>query len=364
MKYKVCVYAICKNEEKFVQRWAESMSEADYVVVLDTGSEDNTVALLQSLGVYVEQKIISPWRFDIARNESMKLIPEDSDICVCTDLDEAFEAGWRNKLEAAWDDDTCRLGFRYTWNFNEDGSEGYVFNMSKTHKRTDYIWRHPVHEVITYTGTDPEKYVFAEGVQLNHYADNTKPRSSYLPLLELSVKEDPFDDRNVHYLGREYMYYGMWDKAIETLKRHLILPRAKWKDERCASMRYIAKCYEEKNDKAEAKCWLYRAIAEAPYTREPYMDMTRLMYSEEDWDGVLYMAKSALAITEKTENYITDAKNWGASPYDFLSLAYYYTERYSLALEAVKAAADLAPEDERIQKNLEIISHEVNLHNN
>ena len=45
---KVYVYAICKNESKFALRWMESMSEADCVYVLDTGSEDNTVELLAS----------------------------------------------------------------------------------------------------------------------------------------------------------------------------------------------------------------------------------------------------------------------------------------------------------------------------
>ena len=30
--YKVCVYAICKNEEKFADRWMDSMGEADLVV--------------------------------------------------------------------------------------------------------------------------------------------------------------------------------------------------------------------------------------------------------------------------------------------------------------------------------------------
>jgi len=37
MKYKVYVYAICKNEEKFIDRWMDSVSEADKVYVLDTG---------------------------------------------------------------------------------------------------------------------------------------------------------------------------------------------------------------------------------------------------------------------------------------------------------------------------------------
>ena len=37
-QYKICVYAISKNEEKFVDRWMDSVSEADLVIVVDTGS--------------------------------------------------------------------------------------------------------------------------------------------------------------------------------------------------------------------------------------------------------------------------------------------------------------------------------------
>lgn len=40
---KICVYAIAKNEEQFVDRWMDSMREADWVCVLDTGSTDRTV---------------------------------------------------------------------------------------------------------------------------------------------------------------------------------------------------------------------------------------------------------------------------------------------------------------------------------
>mgnify|MGYP000419239246 CR=1 FL=1 len=62
-----------------------------------------------------------------------------------------------------------------------------------------------------------ERETTVDEVTLNHYPDKNKSRSSYLPLLELSVKEDPEDDRNVHYLGREYMYYGKWNECIDTL---------------------------------------------------------------------------------------------------------------------------------------------------
>ena len=57
-KKKIVVYAICKNEEKFVERWIKSMSEADEIYVLDTGSTDQTVTLLKKFGAKVKIKNI------------------------------------------------------------------------------------------------------------------------------------------------------------------------------------------------------------------------------------------------------------------------------------------------------------------
>ena len=59
-KYKVSVYAICKNEEKFIDRWYESMKEADEIYVLDTGSDDNSVEKLKEKGVNVVVEKINP----------------------------------------------------------------------------------------------------------------------------------------------------------------------------------------------------------------------------------------------------------------------------------------------------------------
>ena len=127
VSYRVCVYAICKNESQFADRFMDSMSEADDICVLDTGSTDDTAEKLRARGAHVEQKLISPWRFDVARNESLRLIPKEADICCCIDLDEQFRPGWRKNLEAAWQPDTTRARYRYTWSFLPDGREGCVF---------------------------------------------------------------------------------------------------------------------------------------------------------------------------------------------------------------------------------------------
>ncbi|HIQ87692.1 MAG TPA: glycosyl transferase family 2 [Candidatus Scatomorpha gallistercoris] len=352
----VCVYAICKNESKFVDRWMDSMREADSVYVLDTGSADDTAALLRARGAQVTVETISPWRFDTARNRSLELVPDDADICVCTDIDEYFHPGWRRLLEEAWKPGTTRAAYRYTWNFNPDGSEGYVFWTEKAHSRHGYVWTHPVHEVLSWVGEGKEGgKVYVEGMQLDHRADNSKSRSQYLPLLEQSVLEEPDDDRNMHYLGREYYFHSMWDEAIITLKRHLLLPKATWRDERCASMRYIARCYAAKGDMGEAKRWLIRAVAEAPHLREPYLELAERMYEERNWDAVAALCRDALKITERPRTYICEAEAWGSMPWDLLSLGLYYTGRPSEAVDAAKTAQKLSPKDERIARNIEIM---------
>lgn len=357
---KVYVYAICKNEGKFVKRWMRSMAEADAIYVLDTGSEDDTVEQLREAGAIVKQEIVKPWRFDTARNHSLELVPEDADICVCTDLDEVFHAGWRKQLESAWRPGTSRAAYRYTWNFNPDGSEGYVFWIEKIHTRHGYIWTHPVHEVLKWTSTQiSEQTVYIEGIQLDHLADDTKSRSQYLPLLELSVLETPDDDRNMHYLGREYFFHGRWNDAILTLKRHLIMPNATWADERCASMRYIARSYLALGETKEAKIWLLRAIAEAPHLREPYMELAKILHTEKDWDGVVYFTKCALAITHRPRTYICESESWGSLPWDLYSLGLYYTGRIQASLEAAEKALEICPSEQRIQRNVELIKRKL-----
>lgn len=355
-KYKVCVYAICKNEEKFVTRWVNSMKEADEIYVLDTGSSDDTRKKLKKLGVHVVKKIIKPWRFDEARNESLKLVPEDTDICVCTDLDEVFAPGWRQKLEEVWDDSTTRLAYNYNWSLDENNHPKVNFYIEKIHTRSDYIWTHPVHEVLTYVGKTAEIKKTTDEITLNHYPDSTKSRGSYLPLLELSVKEDPEDDRNMHYLGREYMYYGKWNEAIDTLIRHLSLPRALWKDERCASMRFIARCYKNLNRFEEARMWLDKAIQEAPYLRDPYMERALLEYQLENWKEVEVYCLKALEIKEHQKNYINEVFSWNYTVYDLLSLSYYYQGKKKEAIQYIKIALKMDPSNERLQQNYQLMS--------
>lgn len=356
-KYKICVYAICKNEEKYVDTWYNSVKEADKIFVLDTGSSDNTYNLLKDKDkVIIKMEVISPWRFDTARNRSLDMVDKDTDICVCIDLDEVLLPGWRRLLEEAWKEDTTRALYTYNWRL-ENEIPLVSFYLDKIHSRHGYKWTHPVHEVLT--PMVKENKIIIKDIILNHYPDSEKSRSNYLPLLEMFVNEDPEDDRNMHYLGREYMYYKRYNAAIDTLIRHLNLKSATWKDERAASMRFIGRCYSYLERYDEAILWYKKAIKEAPYLRDAYVELALLYYNLNDYNKVIYYTNKALNIKDKNMTYINEIFSWDNTIYDIRSIAFYYIGKYKASLKNINIAITMNDNDERLLNNKKIIERNI-----
>ena len=329
------------------------MKEADGIYVLDTGSTDNSVELLKSLKVNVASENISPWRFDVARNLSLQLVPEDYDLCVCTDIDEVFNEGWRKIIEDNYKPGITRIKYTYNW-FIENNIPKVFFWSEKIHIRKNFKWIYPVHEILKYDGD--EKDLYLDNIILNHYPDNTKSRKQYLKLLELSVKENPGNERTLHYLGREYMYYSKWDKSIKILLKHLDI--SKWDLEKNASMRFIARCYKNKQNIVESRKWYEKAIELCPYMRDAYIELAFLEYEQKNYDEVIKLCDNALKITDCKKLYINEVFSWDHTVYDLLSLAYYYKGNYKESFKNINKALEIT-NDERLVKNKNIIKKEL-----
>jgi tetratricopeptide (TPR) repeat protein len=350
---KVAVYTIALNEEKFVKRFMASVkNEADLVIVADTGSTDRTVELLREEGAHVEVISVKPWRFDIARNASLHIVPADVDVCVCIDLDEVLLPGWRVALERAWTAGTTRLRYQYTWSFNEDGTPGISFWYDKIHARRGYKWVLPVHEVLCCDSQMSEIQAWTDELKLEHHPDQSKSRGSYLPLLELAHKERPNDDRTAHYLGREYMFYGRYDDAVAQLQKHLEMPSARWDAERCASMRFIARSLTSLGRVQDAEQWALRACAECPGDREPWLELGKVLQIKQDWNGLRFAMSRLFEIKERPKSYICEPNAWNHEPYDLMSLASWYVGLKDEALKCGREALALAPSDERLKNNV------------
>jgi glycosyltransferase involved in cell wall biosynthesis len=312
-KLPVYVCSIAKNEAKHVRRWAESAKDADGIFLLDTGSTDDTVAIAKECGVTVFEKTYEKWSFAVARNDLREMLPDHDAWLVNLDLDEVFKPGWRSH----WKDipeDANRLRYRYIWNWKADGVPGVEYHGDKLVRRHSHRWVNKVHEVNQ--PLVPEVQHFLPDFEIWHFADNTKSRSNYLPLLLEDVEENPDNDRNTYYAARELFFHGRFEEATTLFKRHLTMPQSVWAPERAWSMRYLAKMH-----KNEAEKWLMRACGEYPQGAEVWMDLCRYYYERNDFLGMNYTAKRALQCQLYKGLYLTEPDAYGWWPRDMAALS-------------------------------------------
>ena len=341
---KIAVYAISKNEEQFVKRFCESAKDADLILIADTGSTDNTVKESKKYGAVVHSICINPWRFDLARDAALALIPSDYDVCISLDLDEVLEEGWRAEIERVWKENTTRLRYKFDW------GQGICFYYEKIHHRKGYHWHHPVHE---YPRPDPrtvEVYAQTDMLLVSHHPDSTKSRGQYLPLLEMSVKEDPRCPRNAFYYARELTFYGRWLDAVVALNKYLDMPEANWINERCYAMRLLGKAYDYLGQ--DGRDWFRKACKEAPNTREPWVELAHSCYLKKEWQECYDSAKQALTIKDKALVYTMDPEVWGAKPHDLIAISAYNLGNKEEAVKHGKIAVKFEPDNTRLTNNL------------
>jgi glycosyltransferase involved in cell wall biosynthesis len=349
-KLKIAVYAISKNEEKFVERFCASAVDADHIIIADTGSTDNTVKFAEECGATVYHIHIRPWRFDLARNAALALIPADVDICISLDLDEILEPGWRQSIEEAWEVcQTTNLWYYFDW------GNGLTFPHRKIHSRHAYHWFHPCHEDLRIDPRVEEVKAWSSKLLVTHHPDPTKSRGQYMEILEAAVKEDDRQPTHYFYYSRELTYYGRWDEAIVALKKYLSMDAASNQNERCYAMRLLGKSYGAKQDWTQAEKWYLQAAGESPHTREPWCELGMLYYHQQRWPECFAMCMRALQITDRQLVYTNDPAVWGYWAHDLLSIAAWHMGLDDISIEHAKLALDHAPDDERLKANLDFV---------
>ena len=219
---KICVYGICKNESKFIDRWYKWASKADYIRILDTGSTDDTVEKLSKLDkVEVHEASIIPWRFDVARNMSMQYIPEDTDICCTADFDQVWVDGWDEELKRLYREgynDICGDIIDY----DENNNEIKRFLSRNVHTNIPgWHWERPIHEGLHYSGDQEIRQAISDKFIIEHHPDPEKSRGDYLALLETEYKENHTDPMCMIYYGCELSFHDRNEEAHEVFLKGL-----------------------------------------------------------------------------------------------------------------------------------------------
>lgn len=343
---KVAVYAINKNHAENLQRWADCARDADYLIMADTGSTDNSLIVGTQAGIEMHQIVIDPWRYDHARDAALALVPQDADYCIALDTDEFLQPGWREHLQAAFDAGITRPRYRYIWSWDERGNPGLEFAAEKIHPRHGYRWRHAAHETLV---RDVEEKQGWCGLEIHHHQIPKPYRSHELPLLEIAVTEAPDDDRMAYYYARCLYYAGRQQEAERQFLRHLALPKATWRAERAQSMRFLFKITGDVK-------YLNDAVAEAPERREAWVDLAQYYYDNDLWLSGLLAAKKALAITVKPLDYICEPHAWGPVAHDLAAICAFRAGMFQEARFHGQVAINLSPYDSRLVDNMRFYS--------
>ena len=187
MAARIAVYAPAKNEGHNVKAWAKSAKDADEIVLVDTGSTDDTLRIARAVErkkgakkFRVETADVSPWRFDDGFNAALSQVSADIDIAVPLHLDERLQSGWREELEVAWRAGGRQFTFVYDW------GQGLTYRHDRIHARSGYRWVGAAHEYPS--GPGPR---IDTNVRIVQERDASKDRSQDDALIELAWRENP-----------------------------------------------------------------------------------------------------------------------------------------------------------------------------
>lgn len=239
---KIAVYAIMKNEIANVDEWAETVESADHVTVLDTGSTDRSARAIEialmNVGVkslQVHTASINPWRFDVAHNTALALVPDWVDICIPLAADERMNRDWYDCIQdaippATWlhHEPSKRMAYipPYKFTYRYEFAPGLSFTHDRIHSRNGFVWRYPFHEGVYPCSELPECRIHVPALKISQTQDKAVDRGKRdMVLAEMALKEFPNDPRMVFYAGRQFMYAGDIERAITTLERYSGLAR-------------------------------------------------------------------------------------------------------------------------------------------
>ena len=289
---KIAVYTIALNEEKHVERWYNSVKDADYVLIADTGSTDRTVEIAKSLGINVFNISIKPWRFDTARNVALALLPDDIDLCISIDMDEVISEDWRPELEK-----TTGNQITYVFRNNKD------FVNNRIHARHGFMWKFLMHEGLVPDRTEMIDE-FCPGIEVTHMPDMEKPRSQYTQLLIDALNENPDIGRYYKYITEALVAEKRYEEAEGYYLRVLEIPN--FPNEDAARVyKILSEIIPEKTGE-----YLLLCLQTAPHRREPYYYIARWYFEHERWEECISWLDRAFEIDKITVDVFKDNDAW------------------------------------------------------
>lgn len=365
MENKICVYTVCMNEAKFVNRWVDSMQEADRIVALVHDCTDNTEELLRARGVTIGKTHYDEWRFDVGKNDSMHLAMKEAPECnilVFVSLDEVWDPGWADIVRKEWNENVNIACYKFVQTHDEDGNDALATGFDWMHSNDPgWYWKYPVDERIM-SDTFEKKYLnLFDKIKLNHWPDYSVRERKYCDLRAKAFDEYK-DTPSRIALSREYSARGMWKELYEILKDYDIeKDEQTTPEEKAYFCVYLANCYKniEGLDRLRALDLYKRALELASYLRDAYVEYGAYLCDVKCFAEAEFVLERSLVASNRIYSWLENPDNWTCNPHIWLTVACYYQGKYFKALGYAYAAKLMSPENSVVVGNLKLCEDKI-----
>ena len=343
----IAVCMMVRNEEELLPRALRStLGLADHLIIADTGSTDATIPIAREFGAEVIEGCDRRHKA-AARNAAIFSASRGSWI-VILDADEviAEPQAVRRYLQ------TCEADAVYVRETFMAGDRPTLsFAQMRIWRQGVYQYRYRAHEVpLPVSGWGRIAYSDFVWEHRPPATGREWKREHMLMLLLMDADEHPEDPRPMYYLGREYMYLGAWQAAIDWSRRYLSCAPRGDADKTEAWGILATAFFNTARDKEGIEC-LHQAMAEQPLSRTWPCLLAQKYHLAGNHVAAIGLLKQALEYGRPETGYI-DERWYGADLCDLLARCLWYAGRSADGLPYAERALELDPGNGRLQQNL------------
>ncbi len=360
---------ITKDEQSLIDQAIRSVLPiVSQIVVVDTGSSDKTIEIVQHLGAQVYSV---PWNNDFAAARNISLQHAICDWILVLDADEAIAERDLNELVTLSEDPTCCIEFtqrHYTddhrlsdfhvvcgeypeWERQHGGYfESSLVRMFPNRSGIEYQGK--VHELVEHSIRKIGKHrIIRARARIQHYGHTAAVRAAknksqlYTPLGQAKVEEAPLQWKNCFELGIEYNNNGKLQESESAL-----LEAARLNPDYLPTWTNLGYVQCELQRYNEAKASLQTAIKLDPKSAEAYCNLGVVYLRLADFKRSEQCFRNALFISPK---YINARCNLGTC------LA--CMNRFSEAVNIFQSVLDIYPSCTKAHSSLGALYQGANL---
>lgn len=293
MTLSVCM--IVRDEAETLARCLNCIaSVADEIIVVDTGSTDDTVTIARS---FTDKVFFFEWCDDFSAARNFSFSKAGSDLVMWLDADDVITAENLKKLAELKARDDFDVAFvKYAAAFDGERPT-FVYYRERVFRRAcGFKWLGEVHEVVECSGRIiySDACIFHKKVKSNSEARN-------LHIYQRRISRGlPLDDRQKFYYGRELFFNGLYTECIAVLCDYL--KGGGWVENRVEACRTLYKAYSLTGRREEGIRALVYAFTIARPHAEDCCYLAEYFESKNDVRSAIYWYERALSSEENAED--------------------------------------------------------------